>query len=306
MKLQDLKIEKNAWRHKFGNTYSGRTESGELKCTVFEYCIPLPTHREKELELRYGVQNLSQYYLNLAVAVQHQYTIANDLEAANVQSVLRYLDYQTSKNGELTKILLATAPVVPLLGSTITDNLTVRTAIEVTMRLATILRDFRNLDAPVIHRGLNPDEIYVTQDSKILLGGFLYSATPKQKQIPDYLPQKPANLTPVLKAGGVGTQGDDLYSLTAFLWSLLTNSPVGMELPHPVTIPANTPLAIQELIAYGLSGNAEIMAYRKRLTEIRKMLVQGSLQDAPLTVCRKYSGILKKVKRLSTEQENGR
>ncbi len=82
MELSELCTQetRNGWRHKYGNTYNSVDIDGE-NITIFEYCIPLPEHREAEIKLRYNLtdDDMPSYYRNLAIAVQHQFDSAKYL-----------------------------------------------------------------------------------------------------------------------------------------------------------------------------------------------------------------------------------
>lgn len=305
MELSELCTQetRNGWRHKYGNTYNSVDIDGE-NITIFEYCIPLPEHREAEVKLRYNLtdDDMPSYYRNLAIAVQHQFDSAKYLAENQVQSVISYKSVQTVKQGRLTKIFLATQEVTPLLDSPLfTDSINTITALEVILRLATTLRDFGKLSMPFLHRGIDVEELYMTRENKILLGGFFYSSWGNNEP-PAYLPQHPANIPHELLEGEIGTAECDLYMLSSIMWSVFAHCPLGVELPTPLVMPAYASDKIMDIISYGLFQGKDIMVFRKMLLDCRKKILKEEIENPDIPLVAPYKSTLRKKRVFASEK----
>lgn len=232
------------------------------------------------------------YYQRLAMMVQNQYDASKFLKEHNIPSILHFQDVQTVEDGSSTKIYLATQPVTPIRKTTLSEQTDTLTVVGVLLRLSTILRDLSNLTPPFVHRGLDMDEIYLTEDNKILLSGFFYSQWADSAPIP-YLPEIPHNIPQSLQCGAKGSPGDDLYMLASIAWSIFSGCPIGSQLPNgPTVYPMYAPEEIAQAIQIGLQGRTtDIMAFRKKLTECRKKLVKSEIPNVNIPLFNKYKRV---------------
>lgn len=289
MKLHQLITpESKKWNHRYGNAYSVCNNSGKWQ-TVFEYCIPFPKAFETEFCYRNNIcpSDKTSFYQRLAYAVQNHFNVSQSLHQNAVQSILTISTTQTLKEDGITKIYLASEPVVPITQELLCGKIYALTAINIILRLATVIRDLSKMEKPIFYRGFDINEVFLNEENKILLGGFFYSGT-DDSSTPAYLHDCPDCVLRAFNPALNGTS-QDIRILSGITWGIFAGMPPGtMPPPGPLIYPRYAPEDLAQVIAYGWSGTADIFTFRRRLLEVRKKLAKGEIPNNEIPLMTKY------------------
>lgn len=277
MPLCDFCLDSNkAFDFSLGTAYHS-AQDGSVK-TIFRIQIPFSSDRQLVEHKRRGVPQEKRlvFYQDIVRCVQRQITVSKYLTQANVNSVLSYttVEQEKTEDGSTVLYLECSQQVWPVLQHLLVGSVPALTVLDVISRLALILRDIAREPVGVIHRGLNLNEVYISADNKILLGGFYYAACPKLGAFPDFLPGGPANIPAAVWQGNPGSHKTDIQSLSAIAWNLFSGLPHDCEiLTQRRTVPEFSFPELDNALLLGLAGEDEICnAFRRRLSDCRKLL----------------------------------
>lgn len=265
------------WRTKYAAAYQ---EDGKF---IIRYRFPYSRPREAALLGAYGLTPSDRlgYYQTLSSMVERNIMVSNYLKALDVPSVLTFENtYQKQEeNGIIGIYCVTSAPVVPITKVYFASDCNALTALDVFLRLAHILRDINKTPTSPALRYLDMDDVYLTEDNKILLGGFYYASAEGLSDPPPYL-QDSAPVIPVtLTDGSPGSLGCDMQILSQIAWNIFSGIPwdtAHTEASKKIP-PRYAPPQLQAILELGLTGDTESFnAFRKQLLACRKELAKTS------------------------------
>lgn len=276
-----------AWRSYYYDAFFYTSEKGEKK-TIFRYDIPFPKEDEAIRFEQYGIPSDKRlwYYDHLARCIKRQYDISCLLNRNAVPSILTYHSSSTSQRDENTDInhlYFVSHEVRPIMDTLFKDRINLLTLLDVFIRLSVIIRDISKPPCCLSHRGISMDEIYLTPDNKILLGGFYYAATAYQgdgllvgdfdKPLP-YLPEQGMYFPPSLIAGGPGSAATDMQTISRIMFNFCSGLPWDTQWPSvPNIAPSYIPEELIQVLIFGMNcTDADCNAFRRKLLDCRKAL----------------------------------
>lgn len=292
---KQISPENKVANHRYGAIYNIENEDGTIQ-SVFEYCIPFRKEVDEELVYRYGLNAKERdiYYQNLASAVQNQFDTCSFLKQQNIRSILTFSQVQKVRDGDITKIYLATEKVVPITETLLADKITTLSALEIILRLTVVIRDLNNLNPPLCHGGLDIEEVYINEDNLFLLGGFFYSGIQGEKK-PPFLCDCP-NLIKISDAGS-SPSTMDVKTLAGIAWSIFAGlAPGTPPPPGPLVFPQYATEDIAQAIALGWSGTADIAMFRRKLSDCRARIKNGTNPNKEIPLMKKYTSTFAVVK----------
>ena len=186
----------------------------------FEYRIPFASEIETAVMTMYGVppEGRRQFYQSVAYCISQQVKAADYLSRMGVPGILKYDKVFQEKNDDgMTVITLETEPVLPFTALYQGGAVSKLYMLDLVSRLSVITRDMHREVVGVSHRGPDMNEVYISQEGKVLLGGFYYSSLPGSARIPAYLNVRPPHLAAEWLAGNAGDQASDMNAL-AKIW----------------------------------------------------------------------------------------
>lgn len=263
------------WRTKYAAAYM------EEENMVIRYRFPYSKQREAALLGAYQLTPGERlpYYQTLSAMVERNIAISEYLKEEQVQSILAY-DHTFQKqeeNGVICIYCIPEEPVTPLSCSLFHEDCNALTALDVFLRLTHILRDINKTPISPVLRYLDMDDVYLTQDNKIKLGGFFYATAEGLLQAPNYL-QDAAPVVPAdVRAGAPGNIGTDMRILSMIAWNVFSGlqwncGHTSQTLKVP---PAYAPSSLLKILELGLSGDPEqFNTFRKQLLQCRKELAK--------------------------------
>lgn len=264
------------WDGTLGSAFHYERDDGQMR-TVFRYDIPFPPDKEPfQLKLRKVSQSgRLAFYQHYVRCIQRQVTVSKYLSQANVNSILTYSKVEQERTEQgTTCIYLETEQVWPILQKLLVGEVPSLTILDVISRLAFILRDTAKEPVGVIHRGLDLNEVYISAENKILLGGFFYASCPKLGAYPDFLPGGPSNIPPSVQQGNAGSHKTDVQTLSAIAWNLFSGLPHNsVSDPYRRVSPEFSTPELTNALLLGQAGEDDICnAFRRKLSDCRKML----------------------------------
>lgn len=277
-----------AWKSWYYTAYGYSDEEGNRK-TVFRCAVPFDGEQEAILMDRFGITGSGRmgYYQQLLRCVQRQMKVSEYLRAAGVPSILVYDQVETERDDNgVTYLYLQTREVVPVKEKLFSGSVNIVTALDVFLRLMVILRDISKDPYRVTHRCLDLNEVYLTSDEKILLGGFYYAGCPDLGEYQDYLPEAPRYLPKVFRQGLPGTQADDLRTLAMMLYNLFSGIPMDAVWDFsPVIAPEYALDELSDVIQLGLHcTDGDCNTFRRRLMDCRKRIAKSEFAGKMLPV----------------------
>lgn len=265
------------WRTKYAAAYP---EDGKF---IIRYRFPYSRNREAALLGAYNIAPSDRlaYYQTLSSMVERNITVSNYLKSMEVPSVLTFENaYQKREdNGIIGIYCVASAPVTPITKAIFASDCNALTALDVFLRLAHIIRDINKTPTSPALRYLDLDDVYLTEDNKILLGGFYYAVAEGLLEPPPYLNDS-APVVPAALAGGTsGDLGSDMQILSQIAWNIFSGIPwdtahteASMKIP-----PRYAPPQLLAILELGLKGETESFnTFRKQLLACRKELAKTS------------------------------
>lgn len=236
---------------------------------------------------RFGITaaQRKQFYENVIQCIQHQIKASALLAQQNVASCIRYYRFEQEKteNGG-TEIYLETDYLRPLSDTLLSEATDEMEAINIAFRLATILRDLWKDPHKMTLRVLDPNELYITADSKIVLGGLHYAASPFLPEPPPFLPFVAPNIRSDVRNGVVGDCGADMYSLACMTWNLFSGNPLDAGLPERIRVfPQYATEELASTLMLGRHGDPQKTAeFRRMLNKCRTECSRRT--DAPASI----------------------
>lgn len=289
----DVFVPQILWRTKYAAAYM------QDEHMVIRYRFPFSREREANLLGAYDLDpdKRMQYYDTLSVMIERNVAFTAYLKEHAVPSIL-YFDDITQKiedNGVICVYCIPTVAVRPISQLIFQSDYNAMTALDVCLRLANTLRDIGKTPAAPVLRHLDLDDVYLTQDNKILLGGFYYYAADGMSPFPPFLEDASANLPDCIVDGAIGDAGTDMQTLCRIAWNLLSGLPwdtrqsqVSMIIP-----PMYAPPELVSILEFGLRGDPQSCnAFRKQLIPCRNALAKTAFAQttipAPLPFQREY------------------
>lgn len=274
------------WRTKYAAAY---TENERM---VIRYRFPYSKSRESALLGAYNIspKERRDYYNTLLSMCERNIAISNYLKEAQVPSVLTFdQTYQLQEDtGIICIYCIPAVSVTPITQCLLSDDCSALTVLDIFLRLAHILRDISKTPMSPVLRYLDMDDVYLTQDNKILLGGFYYAAAEGLSPPPPYLQDAAPIITEELRAGATGDAGTDMHILARIAWNLFSGLP--WDTAHTAESwnipPRYAPTALLRTINIGLDGDAaECNSFRKRLMNCRKELAKADFAQIVIPAC---------------------
>lgn len=269
--------EAPAWRGAFHSAYRVKNDAGQ-KMTMFQYDIPLPTEQEAVTFARFGIEpeERSGYYQQVAKCVHRNVSISNLLRSNGTPSILTFEKVSQERDPKTgtTSIRLYSQEVSPIMSQLFRDEIPLLTLLDVFIRLSVIVRDMAKPPCEVSHRGISMDNVYLTADNKILLGGFYFSTAPSAPDILPYLHDSGRHLPPSLRNGASGSAATDMQTLSRILYNFCSGLPWDSEWPStPNIFPEYAPDALAQVIRFGMDCSvADCNVFRRKLLDCRKAL----------------------------------
>lgn len=266
-----------AWKGAFHSAYRIENETGH-KMTMFQYDIPLPTEQEAVTFARFGIEPevRGEYYQQVAKCVHRNVSISNLLRSNSVPSILTFEKVSQERNPKTgtTSIRLYSQEVWPIMDKLFQDEIPLLTLLDVFIRLSVIVRDMAKPPCEVSHRGISMDNVYLTADNKILLGGFYFSTAPSAPEISPYFHDKDRHLPPSLRNGASGSAATDMQTLSRILYNFCSGLPWDSEWAStPNIFPEYAPDALAQVIRFGMNCSvADCNIFRRKLLDCRKAL----------------------------------
>jgi hypothetical protein len=261
------------WRTKYAAAYC---EDGKM---IIRYRFPYSRSRESALLGAYNIapNERLKYYQTLSGMVERHITMSNYLGNEEVPSILTFDNtYQKrEENGVIAVYCVCPAPITPLSKSIFASDCNALTALDVFLRLAHILRDINKTPTAPALRYLDMDDIYLTQDNKILLGGFYYATADGLDSPPPYLVDAAQVYPTAIQEGQAGDLGTDIQILSRIAWNIFSGLP--WDAAHTAgsskVPPRYAPPQLVALLEFGLTCNQESAnTFRKQLLACRKEL----------------------------------
>ena len=258
---------------------------------VIRYRFPYSRQREAELLGAHKLMPIDRvpYYQVLSAAVERNLLFTEYLRQESVPSILEFENtYQKQEdNGIIAIYGVLTEPVTPITQAIFQKDFNALTALEVFLRLSHILRDIHKTPISPILKYLDMDDVYLTQDNKIRLGGFFYVDGDGLPPAPGFLPDAPivAPLPPATTGYG---QEYDIKILARIAWNVFSGLPWDCShLPVTQRIPPKyAPVQLLEILESGLnaeSGSENI--FRRQLMQCRKDLSKTDFATLTIPAC---------------------
>ncbi len=261
------------WRTKYAAAYM---ENGSM---VIRYRFPFSRQREAELLGAHGLapEERLPYYEKLSLMVERSFAFAEYLEKEAVPSVLKITSsYQKKEDNDVICMYCTLpAPVTPLSQAIFSADYNALTALDVFLRLAHILRDINKTPTSPVLRYMDMDDVYLTEENKILLGGFYYYSAEGKNAPPAFLPDAAMCLPESIRSGGLGSTGTDMQTLCMIAWNVFSGLPWDCQhTPASLKIPPKyAPEPLLRTLELGLQGDSTACtAFRKQLMACRKEL----------------------------------
>lgn len=278
--LSCCKSENLAWKNGFSNGYHISDGNNRSK-TVIDYPIPLPKDIEDTVCTRYNIapDQRKNFYQSWLECIQREIAAANYLKSAGVKSILTFTKVEQEQDeNKIAHVLMETEDKIwPVVGRLFSDTISAMSLIDVTLRLALVLRDINKDPVNMVHRGVDLNEVYINSEDKILLGGFFYADIPgkSSSEIP-YLPCASANfMHSYSKEDEIG-QNSDIKALSIIAWNLFSGNPHDAHLSlERLVKPEYAPTELADILVTGIMGladNTQCNVFRRSLLNCRKML----------------------------------
>lgn len=281
MALQDLCTKNTyAWNNGAAEAY---WPNGQ---TIFRHQIPFAPAAEAKLMAEYGMlpEQRKAYYQGVAQGLQHEIAVSKVLRQLNLKSVLTYTAAEKAEsNGSIAMLLAADGRLTPLTQILLQGNVPAITILDIISRLAVILRDLAQYG--ISHGNLSLDEIYLTSDNRILLGGWRCASGPNLPPPPRYNPDTYKALTGRQAATG----HSDMVDLAAIAWNLFSGQPGTIERPGmPDVAPQYATNTITAALVIGRSGDpGQLQEFRKALSAARRDLIDSGASERPISIVKR-------------------
>lgn len=263
------------WRTKYAVAYYDGPKM------VIRYRFPYSKIREAQL---LGAYNLSPkdrlpYYRTLSAMVERNIVVSNYLKSQGISSILFFeKTYQQQEdNGIIGMYCVPEEPITPITHSLFSTDCNALQALDVFLRLTHILRDIHQTPDSLSLRYLDLEDVYLTEDNKIKLGGFFYASAEGLDVPPPYLQDAAPVMPDTLNAGAAGDIGADMQILCQIAWNIFSGLPwdtshtaISKKIP-----PRYAPPQLLAVLELGLNGNADdFSVFRKLLLSCRKELAK--------------------------------
>lgn len=263
------------WRTKYAAAYM------EEENMVIRYRFPFSKQREAALLGAYKLSPKERlpYYQNLSAMIERSISVSEYLKEERVPSILFY-DHtfqKQEKNGIICIYCIPEEPVIPLSCSLFNKDCNALTSLDVFLRLTHILRDINKTPIPLVLRYMDMDEVFLTNDNRIKLGGFFYAMADGLTQAPYYLQDAAPIIPAEVRDGEIGNIGTDMKALSMIAWNVFSGLPwnCGQTTQSMQIPPAYAPPALLRVLELGLSGDPDqFNAFRKQLLQCRKELAK--------------------------------
>lgn len=281
------------WRTKYASAYI------ENEHMVIRYRFPFSRQREADLLGAYALapKDRLPYYKRLSTMIERNFEFTNYLASQNVPSILQFEStYQKQEeNGIICLYGLVSSPVTPLSHAIFSAEYNALTATDVLLRLAHILRDINKTPISPVLRYLDMDDVYLTEENKILLGGFYYFSAEGMDPPPMFLPDAALVMPADIQDGSFGNAGSDMQTLSMIAWNIFSGLPWNCQhTPSSRMVPPKyAPDALRRVLELGLEGDpANCNAFRKQLMACRKELAKTDFANlmipAPTPYAKEY------------------
>lgn len=264
----------NIWQTKYA---AATMQEGKM---VIQYQFPFSRQREADL---LGSYNLApnmrlNYYQTLSTMAERNFVVADYLKSQEVPSILTFETvYQQQEGSTICINAIPEEPVTPITTFLFATDCNALTALDVFLRLTHILRDINKTPISPVLRYLDMDDVYLTQDNKIKLGGFYYAAADGLADPPPFLPDAAPVIPERIMSGEKGDIGTDMQALSMIAWNVFSGLP--WDCKHTATskriAPTYAPDQLLRILEMGLNGNPEdFTAFRKLMLQCRKELAK--------------------------------
>lgn len=271
----DIPISEPIWHTKYAAAY---LEDGKM---TIRYRFPYSRQREASL---LGAHHLLPndryaYYETLSAMIERHFAISRYLEAEGVPSIITYENaYQKQTDDGIIYICgVLSEPVTPITQALLSSDCNALTVLDIFLRLAHILRDISKTPISPVLRYLDMDDVYLTSQNKILLGGFFYAAGEELTPPPAYLPDSAQIIPSTIRNGTIGNIGTDMQILAQIAWNLFSGLPWdSAHTPQSRQIPPQyAPPELLRVLETGLEGDPKnFNSFRKQLLQCRKELAK--------------------------------
>ena len=267
----------------------------DRKVSVFCVQIPYASEREAIDFAKYGIDASGRkgYYKTMLDGVQRHIAVMQYLKEKEVPSVLVPEQITQEKVDGVNYIFVQTQAVSPIQQVLFCNQeIELLTLLDIFIRLTVVVRDLAQ--AQIHHRGISLDEVFLTEDNRIVVGGFYYAdAVGGEQPIVPYLPQHGKYLPPELLAGEPGTQAADMRTLAQMLYNFCAGVPWDTQWPaKPNIAPAYAPPELIPALLLGLNcKEEECNAFRRRLLDARKAIAKSESKDIRIPIHHRVENI---------------
>lgn len=252
---------------------------------MLRYRFPFSENREASLLYHYDLSpgERTAYYSTLAQAVERNISISNYLTTQGVGSILPFSDIKQQKESNGVVCIYATTPqtIHPVSQALLYGKTSAMDVLDLFLRLATIIRDIHKTPYQISHRCLDMDDIFITEDKRILLSGFYYSTSPILPAPPAFLPDHPS-IGDLYQDTG---EWNDLRQLCRIAFNVFSglcwDAQYLENSPQIEPFYAPTPLA-QLLLATVHAKDGQPQTFRKALLQCRKDLAKASFAKSTM------------------------
>ena len=257
---------------------------------VIRYRFPYSRQREAALLGSYKLSPADRipYYQTLSAAVERSFLFTEYLRQENVQSILEFENtYQKQEeNGVIGMYGVLTSPVTPITHAIFQKDFNAMTALDVFLRLAHILRDIHKTPIAPVLRYLDLEDVYLTQDNKIRLGGFYYVDGDGLSPAPGFLPDAPV-VVPFPPSNEHRNQGEDIKILARIAWNIYSGLPWDCVQTHASQRipPKYAPPILLQTLELGLNATVESNTFRKQLMQCKKELAKTDFASLTIPAC---------------------
>lgn len=256
--------------------------------TILRRQIPLSPAVEARLMAEYGLgpDQRKDYYQTVAKAIQHEIAVTKRLKELGVKSTLTYIAVEQAKSADGALVICQSAEgqLTPLCQSILHGSVPAITILDIVSRLAIILRDLSQQG--ISHGNLSLDGIYLTEEQRILLGGWGYANGPEIPAAPEYAIDAPGALW--AGQGAPGSVPSDMEVLSVIAWNLFCGLPGNtLRPPMPDVAPQYAPVPITAALAIGRSGDkTKLQDFRKALSLARREILQSGEANTQIPIAK--------------------
>ena len=293
--MQKVCVESNLTRRDFlGDTYTTMlaitTGEGtkDIEVDVTHVRLPFERYREKAVADFYNLssEEISALYRSISAMIPNNINLCHTLHANEIGSIMSYYKAKVLKSddGNARDIYYITKHMPTMRDTYFDKETTVGKILTFGIRALKMVKDVHAIDGTTI-RAIDPTQIYVDEDGKLIFACFQYAYCPSAKR--DLIPftnAAPLHIHESVLSGEAGTLGTDMYTVASMLSALLNGDGFDYQAELPDG-PKYAPDELKEILAVGLTGADEnFSVFRKKLSEFTNASKKSGFIDTVIPV----------------------